>query len=50
MVFIDAEIILFRLSTKRQDKLPPKEYNIIKNRIDAIFSYRGQAFQQRVLL
>lgn len=49
LVFVGADAVLFRLSTKRQDKLEPAEKTIIENRVKSIFAYQGQDFQQRVL-
>lgn len=45
-VIIGADMILFRLSTKRQDKLPPTEKNLIEKRVQAIFAHQ---IEQRVI-
>lgn len=40
LVFVDAYIILFRLSPKRQDKIDNSEKTILDNRVKAIFKYQ----------
>lgn len=52
MVFCGANnIVLFRLSTKRQDKISKSEQNIIESRVHAIFKYpcESNEFLVRVL-
>lgn len=39
LVFVDAYIVLFRLSPKRQDKIDKSEMNILDNRVESIFKY-----------
>lgn len=39
LVFVEAYIVLFRLSPKRQDKIDKSEMSILDNRVEAIFKY-----------
>lgn len=45
-VIVGSDMVLFRLSTKRQDKLSPSELNLIEKRVQAIFAH---PIQQRVM-
>ncbi len=51
LVFVDAFIILFRLSPKRKDKIDNSEKIILDNRIKSIFKYQTdtEAFLVRLL-
>ncbi len=51
LVFVDAYIILFRLSPKRKDKIDNSEKIILDNRVKAIFKYQAntEAFLVRLL-
>ena len=39
-VIVGADLVLFRLSTERQDKLPPSELKLIESRVQAIFAHQ----------
>lgn len=39
LIQVDADLILFRLCTKRQDKIDKKQANIINRRVEAIYSH-----------
>ena len=51
IVFVGSDIVLFRLATKRQDKLNKSEKNILDNRLKAIYLYplNSSGFLRRVL-
>lgn len=51
LIFIGSDAILFRLATKRQDKISKSEKNIIDNRVKAIYLYpvNSNDFLRRVL-
>ncbi|MFI7962179.1 hypothetical protein ACFMJB_24810, partial [Acinetobacter baumannii] len=51
LVFVNAYIVLFRLSPKRKDKIDKSEKTIIDNRVRAIFKYQAdmETFLVRLL-
>jgi len=51
MVFLGSDIVLFRLATKRQDKISKSEQKVLENRVKAIFLYPAGSkdFLRRVL-
>lgn len=51
LVFIGSDIILFRLSTKDQDRISKSEANKLDDRVKAIFkySYNSKEFLRRLL-
>lgn len=50
LVFVDAHIVLFRLTPKRQDKIDKSEMKILDNRVEAIFKYPANTNQFLVRL
>jgi len=50
LVFVDAYIVLFRLTPKRQDKIDKSEMKILDNRVKAIFKYPANTNQFLVRL
>lgn len=51
LVFLGSDIVLFRLSTKRQDKINASEKNVLEQRVKAIYTYPigSKDFLRRVL-
>ena len=51
LVFLGPDVVFFRLSVKRQQKISESEKNILNNRVKAIFTYpvNSHAFKKRIL-
>lgn len=51
LIFIGSDAVLFRLATKRQDKINQSEKNTLDNRVKAIYLYpvNSKDFLRRVL-
>lgn len=49
LVQISADLVLFRLCTKRQDKITPAEAKIIDKRVKAIFNYPLNTYAERII-
>lgn len=49
LIFVNSDIVLFRLSIKTQQKIDDTEKSILESRMKAIFAYQGKEFQKRVM-